>query len=258
MKLTISAIIPSRNRTTELGRALRSVLAQRHQPFEIVVVNDGRQRSIEEIGANPNGTRDPAIRIVVNSRAAGASGARNQGAEVAQGSWLAFLDDDDEWLPEYLAQAVDRMIASDLDAICTDLAFEWLVGSGKPGKPACEVLAPEEFLTRNPGLVGSNLIIRRSLFLDLGGFDESLPFAEDMDFGLRLALRGGVRYQPLHLPLVRAYQHGSARLCTPGSDVVRTGIRRFFELHSHRMTEAQQTDYDNRMRRLWGFTGSGQ
>lgn len=60
----------------------------------------------------------------------------------------------------------------------------------QPSKSAPDVLLPELFLTRNPGLGGSNLIIKRSLYRDLGGFDESFPACNDMDFCLRLSLRG--------------------------------------------------------------------
>lgn len=119
---------------------------------------------------------------------------RASGAEFATGELLALLDDNDEWLPSYLSEVVALFKSKDLDVVCTDLLCQFDDGLDRLGKVAPDTLAPELFLTRNPGLIGSNLFIRRLLYRDTGGFDESLLAAEDMEFGLRLSLRGSVKY----------------------------------------------------------------
>ena len=129
--------------------------------------------------------------VVGNSRAQGVSGARNTGAEFATGELLAFLDDDDEWLPEYLLEALTSFDSQGLEMVCTDLTYRFDGGLERPGKSAPARLVPELFLTRNPGLIGSNFIIRRSLYREMGGFDESLPTLEDMDLGVRMSLVAG-------------------------------------------------------------------
>ena len=254
----VSAIVPTCRRLSLLGRALGSIAAQDVQPDELLVVNDGPVAdacAIRHMVENSGGA--PAA-MVANSRAAGPSGARNTGAAHAQGEWLAFLDDDDEWLPAYLRTVLERIEAGGVDMLGTDLVYRYDDGSERPGKPACDALEVSAFLTRNPGLIGSNLIIRRSLFADVGGFDETLPCAEDMDFGIRLSLHGSVRYQPLRKPLVRHYQHAGPRLCMPRTAAMRVAVRRFYELHARRMTPAQQEEFGRNMRRLWGIDEHGQ
>src|SRR5262245_27954002 len=202
--LTISAIVPTCERPVLLRRALESIVAQELVPVEIIVVDDS---------GNENSTRPQlsfcdfgCLRIIANSHRKGPSGARNSGADVATGDLLAFLDDDDEWLPPYLCE-VHRLFESNLlDVACTDLLCRFEDGIDRAGKSAPEKLQAENFLTRNPGLVGSNLIIRTATFLDIGGFDESLLAAEDMDFGVRLSLREDLKYQRLARRLVRLHQ----------------------------------------------------
>ncbi len=255
--LRVTAVVPTCRRPALLGRALRSIAAQEVDPAEVIVVDDAPPpRSSAAVPVEPCGL-DGALVVVANSHARGPSGARNTGAELATGDLLAFLDDDDEWLPSYLGEALARFEERGLDMVCADLVCRLDDGTERPGKDAPDRLAPELFLTRNPGLIGSNLIVRRSLYRRHGGFDESLLTLEDMDFGLRLGLHGGVRYAPLRGRLVRHYQHGGPRLCTPRAEDMRAGVRRFYELHAHRMSEAQREEYRTRVGRLWGVDEEG-
>ncbi len=246
---TISVVIPTCDRPLLLARAVASVRAQTQPPLEVIVVDDGQG------GAAP--ARADDARVIANHRTPGPSGARNAGAAAAGGDFLAFLDDDDEWLPSYLATATAHLAAAPLDVVCTDLLYRYDDGSERPGKPAAERLAADDFLTRNPGLIGSNLIIRRAVYATVAGFDESLAAAEDMDFGLRLSLHPGLRYAPLRQRLVRHHQHTRPRLCTRRGDAMRAGIRRFFELHGGRMSAAQHAQFADSVRQLWGFDEYG-
>lgn len=248
----VSVVIPTCRRPGLLARALASVRAQSLAPAEVLVVDDGGE------AAAPSGSAGPGARIVANTHARGPSGARNCGAEQARGTLLAFLDDDDEWLPSYLATAAARMAADALDVLCTDLLYRYEDGAERPGKRAPAGLDPSHFLTRNPGLIGSNLIIRRAAYAAVGGFDESLLAAEDMDFGLRLGLQPGLRYAPLGERLVRHHHHRGPRLCTPRGDAIRAGIRRFFALHGPRMDAAQRAEFHRNVCTLWGFDELGQ
>jgi glycosyltransferase involved in cell wall biosynthesis len=254
---SVSAIVPTRQRPALLARALRSIAAQQTAPGEVVVVNDGPETDTRAIHEAVAASGCTCVVLIANSHATGPSGARNAGAAHARGDWLAFLDDDDEWLPSYLRVVGEQLEARGLDVVCTDLLYRYDDGSERPGKLACDALVLEPFLTRNPGLIGSNLVIRRSLFAAIGGFDESLLSAEDMDFGIRLCLHGGVRYEPLRQRLVRHHHHAGPRLCTPGTDAMRAGVRRFYELHAPRMTPGQREEYGRNMRRLWGIDEYG-
>lgn len=247
----VSVIVPTCDRPFLLRRALASVRAQTLAPAEIIVVDDGRD-------AAPLALDEPVVRVVRNDHARGASGARNCGAARARGPLLAFLDDDDDWLPAYLASAVARIAAEGLDVLCTDFLYvEDEDGSERPGKAAPAALDAALFLTRNPGLVGSNIVVRAAAFRAIGGFDETLPAANDMDFGIRLSLNPGLRYAPLHLALVRHHRHRGPRLGMHRGDAMRAGIRRFFALHGARMSAAQRDEFGRRMRRLWGIDEYG-
>jgi GT2 family glycosyltransferase len=226
-----------------LERALRSIAAQAVPPAEVIIVDDGDERHGDLVRQAVEKCSLERTRVVANTHRKGVSGARNTGAEFGTGKLLAFLDDDDEWLPDYLSEALARFSSRRLDMVCADLMYRFDDGTERPGKNAPDRLAPDLFLTRNPGLIGSNLIIRRSVYQKIGGFDEGFPSSEDMDFGIRVSLFGGVRYEPLRRRLVRHYQHSGPRLSLPEGEAMRAGVRRFYELHGHRMTAEQLEEF---------------
>src|SRR4029079_8792614 len=129
---TVSVVIPTTKRPRLLVRAIHSVLAQTMVHFELIVVVDGQNadtlRALE-------GISDNRLRIVQNEQPLGPGGARNAGAAVARGTWLAFLDDDDTWekskLERQLAMATATradhpVIVSCLSAIVTPRArYVW-------------------------------------------------------------------------------------------------------------------------------------
>ena len=93
----VSAVIPTRNRPEMVCRAVGCALSQTYSNLEVVVVIDGPDSAtLEVLGA----LNEPRLRIVALPENVGGSEARNQGVRKARGEWIAFLDDDDEWLPE--------------------------------------------------------------------------------------------------------------------------------------------------------------
>ena len=99
--------------------------------------------------------------------------------------------------------------------------------------------------------------MRAAAYAAVGGFDESLATAEDMDFGIRLSLHAGLRYAPLRERLVRHHHHDRPRLCTRRGDAMRAGVRQFFALHGARMDAAQREEFGLEMRALWGIDEFG-
>lgn len=104
----ISVVIPLYNKAHTIVNTLTTVMNQTYKEFEVIIVNDGStDNGVEVIKSNFN---DPKIRII-NQENAGVSSARNRGIEEAKGNWIAFLDADDEWLPNYLSyinEAINR------------------------------------------------------------------------------------------------------------------------------------------------------
>src|SRR5215475_868787 len=95
----VSVIIPTHNRAEFLRSAITSVLNQTFQDFEIIIIDDASKDHTQEVIANFN---DARIKVIYNQVSKGAAGARNIGIMNSSSEYTAFLDDDDEWLPEKL------------------------------------------------------------------------------------------------------------------------------------------------------------
>ena len=172
--VVVSAVIPTRRRPELLGRAVRSALAQTMQAIEVVVVIDGEdlvtQRLLEEWALT-----DKRLRILALSQSVGGSDARNRGVEVATGEWIAFLDDDDEWLPGKLqAQlaAVQRSSAAVIIGTCRMIArtpgkdYVWPRRMPARHEQIGEYILARRTLTRGEGHIQtSTFFVRRSLML---------------------------------------------------------------------------------------------
>ena len=101
--MLVSVVIPTLDRPSLLLRAIDSVLRQTHQDIEVIVVVD---RPNQDTVSAVQSVNDPRVRLVVNPYSLTAGGARNAGADHATGEWIAFLDDDDEWLPNKLERQI--------------------------------------------------------------------------------------------------------------------------------------------------------
>ena len=206
----VSVVIPAYNRAATISAAIESVLRQTWEDFELVVVDDG---STDGTLAAACAIVDPRLRVIAAPRNLGAAGARNLGVAEARGTWIAFQDSDDEWLPEKLARQMARLAtpAPGDTASGTDWAACYCglltVGAldARPGERTELRYVPDPSLAQVEGdilesLLAGNfistqtLIIRRDLFLDLGRFDEETTPIEDWDFALRLASRGPIAF----------------------------------------------------------------
>ena len=158
-------------------------MAQSVQAHEVIVVDNGRERI-------DRATLPEGVRLLVAPVRAGASQARNIGAASAESAYVAFLDDDDEWHEDYLAQvdaAVQREPTVGLFA-CALHGRETrapIVGKNESGPFSAMGMA-----RRNPGVVGSNLVFERERFLRHGGFDPRLVASEDVDIVIRFVEAG--------------------------------------------------------------------
>src|SRR5260370_12535343 len=107
----VSTVIPTRGRPELLLRAVRSVLAQTLREIEAVIVIDGddpaTERALEELVRE-----DGRVRVIALATSVGGSDARNRGVDAASGEWVAFLDDDDEWLPGKLQAQLEAVTSS--------------------------------------------------------------------------------------------------------------------------------------------------
>jgi hypothetical protein len=182
---TVSVIIPTFNRWPWVGEAVGSVFAQTFSDFELIVVDDG---STDCTGAElvRFGSR---LRLLTQPHR-GVSAARNLAVRYARGSYLAFLDSDDLWLPQKLAIQTAFMEQNPSAQICQTEEI-WIRNGvrvnpkAKHRKPSGDIFIPSlELCLVSPSAV----MLTRNLFEQVGGFDESLPVCEDYDLWLRIAV----------------------------------------------------------------------
>lgn len=202
----ISVIIPTRDRPVLLRRAVQSVLSQDYPgPIECLIVFDQSEPANPEVAVPPG----RILRLLRNERSPGLAGARNSGAFAAQGTYLAFLDDDDEWLPSKLrlqVEALRRYGHAKVSATGIVVCY---------GRRQVARIPPEsgdwfrEFLrSRRMEIHPSTILVeRRAFWEEIGPVDESIPgsYGEDYDWLLRAA-----KVTPFAIvaeSLVRIYWH---------------------------------------------------
>ncbi|MEE8601612.1 glycosyltransferase family 2 protein [Euzebya tangerina] len=237
MAHTVSCVIPTYARATQLDDAVEAARAQTHMPAEVIVVDDGPQDASARQPVR-DWAGSPLVVVVDNPDGQGASSARNTGAERASGSLLAFLDDDDRWDPTYLARALDRLESADVDLVVT---WAWLCfedGTRLPGPAMPEGLTVADVVAINPGLTGSNLVITRSAFDQIGGFDPALTVSNDKDLLVRF-LDAGLRYAVVEDRLVRKTEHERDRLTRPSLARV-AALGAYERKHADRLSRRQR------------------
>ncbi len=194
MPAQISVVIPLYNKQDEIARCLRSVLAQTFGDFEVVVIDDGSTDASADRAVT---FTDPRIRIIhqVNG---GLAAARNRGAAEARTEKIAYLDADDTWLPEHLAQVM-RLFEKVPEAGLVLTAY-WIDRGGGMRR---RVRLPRQYISRdaqvrdyfalpNGKTLPSASAVSRRAQMEVGGFRQM--FGEDIDFFLRVAAIGTVAY----------------------------------------------------------------
>jgi glycosyltransferase involved in cell wall biosynthesis len=192
----ISAVIPSYNRAALVGRSIRSALAQTRQPYEIVLVDDG---STDDTRAVVESFGDRVIYLFEENR--GVAAARNAGVRAASGDWIAFLDSDDVWLPDYLesmARAIETTSGAasfyfaDIFTVPATKYASWWERCGFTIDGAFEFRSDaSDWVMRHFHPMTTNVtIVSRAAYLRCGGQDESLVSRQDTHLFFRLGLDG--------------------------------------------------------------------
>ena len=190
-----SVVIPLYNKEPYIQRTVNSVLAQKVQDFEIIVVDDGSTDSGVEVVTN---FKDQRIRVI-KQKNAGVSAARNNGIEEAKADLIAFLDADDEWAPSFL-EIVLRLREKYPEAGAYATAYETCNNRRKKSKPSYEKIppAPWEGLLLNYFLIASlqempistsAICIPKTILAEFGGFQEGVAVWEDSDLWGKIALK---------------------------------------------------------------------
>ncbi len=202
-EILVSVVIPTHNRDENtLLRAVNSCIEQTLKPFEIVVVDDVCNKRVKEFVENIDFYN---IKYVENKEQ-GASSSRNIGAKYAEGNYIAFLDDDDIWLPEKLELQVNQVISQQAKAVFSQMFVEYEDLGIKYTTKAKNVLNPLKLICTENYIGGTiSSLIERQLFLKLGGFDRAFSAREEYDLWIRI-IASGAKISVVEIPLTVAYR----------------------------------------------------
>jgi len=198
----VSVVIPTHNRPDRLAKAIQSVLDQTERDFELFVVDDGSHDQAAADVVRASG--DPRVSYIRLPVARGPAAARNAGIAKTTAPYVAFLDDDDEWLPEKLAVQLAALERADPG-----------VGLTYSARITVDRTVGTEVITRFPAafdrasglnvITLSSVLMKRRCLDAVGAFDEELFGTEDFDLWIRAAERFAFHY--LDQPLVRYLIH---------------------------------------------------
>lgn len=219
----VSVIITTYNRANLVSRAIKSVLGQTYENLELVVVDDA---STDDTHSVVNRFEDERLTYVRHDENRHLSAARNTGIEHADGDYVAFLDDDDEWRPQKLEKQIS-LFESVSDRV--GLVYSWM--DYCDGDTVVEKYQPSlsgdifaEALSGQPIGSGSTLVVRSMVLKDIGGFDESLRRGIDGDFIRRVCRSYDVDFVPEALVKYHV-GHEADRITTIDPESTKDAIR---------------------------------
>ena len=199
---TVSIVVPAYNAAPFISDALQSIQDQTYRDYEVIVVDDGSTDETAQVVSS-----FPSVRLL-RQKNQGAAAAKNSGISAARGSYVAFLDADDTWMPSklelqlaFLNDNPELGMAISEHIIVEEDGREWVSDKRLlfEGDPVRNI-----FL--NSVVATPTVVIRRHVFSDVGLFDESLLCAEDENFWMRVGMRYpiGLLQQPLTKVRVRS------------------------------------------------------
>ena len=228
----VSVIIPTYNRAEFLHSAVQSALNQTFKDLEIIVSDDKSTDHTKEVVRS---FKDERIKYICNKGNKGVSAARNTAILASKGEYIAFLDDDDEWLPDKLQRQVEVLDKSQTK-ICgvhsNLLIINKMTGKSIPYNPNTKKFKGNllnQLLIGDP-LRTSTVLVRKRCLDEIGLFDETISYMEDRDLWIRLSKNWDFEY--ISEPLIKYYVHGNAQL-TRNLEAQTEGKEKLLERYQH-------------------------
>ncbi|MDA0674967.1 MAG: glycosyltransferase family A protein [Proteobacteria bacterium] len=203
----MTVVVPAWRARATIGRALASIAAQTVQPAEVIVIDDGSKDGTAKAADDALKALDLGGRVI-EAQHGGAGTARNRGLDEAAHPLVAFLDADDEWLPE----KIERSLPFFSDPAVVLVAHDGLIaregahvtqGVIEAAERHAESRDPFLTLYRKGHIITSSVVARREVLISAGGFDESLPTAQDFDLWLSVLTPSRHRFVVFDGALVR-------------------------------------------------------
>ena len=230
----VTIVIPTYNRLGFVRQAIASVLAQTYTHWELIVVDDGSDDGTADAIRSMNDNR---IKLLEMNHSGNIAFLRNTGVKAGSGEWLSFLDSDDLWVPKKLEIQLNNLMSG---------GRQWGYGGfelmnsemqpipNKAGlyRPVSGWIAKEVLSTEASVNIGT-LMLKRSLFVEAGGFNEDaeLLYREDYELVIRLALKAEVLAVPDLLVRVREHDGRSTSTYHYGNDRTAAVYNRFLQTH---------------------------
>ena len=217
--MTVSVVIPAFDAAGTLVETLDSVLAQTSPPREVIVVDDGSADATAEIAGN-----HPLRPRIVPQASAGAAAAINRGVRETSGAYIAVLDSDDLWDPDWLRQASEALARENVSAV-----FGRLITFLDPGLSVEEAARLRYQREAEVGFLLGACLFKRDVFTSLGGLDPGLRTGYFIDFYHRFAFAGHKTCTISGVGLRRRIRNGSlTRRATEGPSLAEQRLTRDF------------------------------
>ncbi|MRX54258.1 glycosyltransferase [Bacillus idriensis] len=216
IKPCVSVIIPTYNRSNLLKKSIETVLGQTFTDFELIIVDDCSKDDTQKVILSFN---DPRIIYIKLEENQGAPFARNIGINKAKGKYVAFLDSDDQWLPEKLQKQVLTFKKNEKTGVV-------YTGIKKISENNVEYQTPihrgnilSKLFINNCVDSTSTVMVKKNVLLKVNGFDLDLPSCQDWDLWIRLSLI--TEFDFVSEPLVNYYRHDGDRISTNFNSVLK-------------------------------------
>ena len=252
--MRIAAVIVTCNRIELLPRALKSIKEQSRQPNFVYIVSNS---TADNFQVEQNLCADFGFQILKNQRTENYAGALNTAVEqiikengISENLYFASLDDDDEWLPNYL-QEIESNNSNNYDLLAGNLLRSSNMENNLLVLP--NELSEKDFLIGNPGISGSNTFIKLTTLLKAGSFDEGLSATIDRDFFVRVFLQKP-KYKIINKHLVTQHTDNDRERVTTNRTKKEESLRVFFYKYQHLMNENEKEHFFQRTEKLFSLS----
>ncbi len=209
MSPKISIIIPAYNSEKFIKRTIQSVLNQTYKNFELIIVDDGSTDNTKEI-VREFQKKDPKIKYIWEKNSGAPARPKNRGIKRSKGEYIAFLDHDDEWMPEKLEKQLN-LFEKEKNLKLGFISSNGLVFNEKENKTYEHKITKrgevfQDLLANNFILSSSSVLAKKEVFKNVGFFDENLKFSDDWEMWIKIAQK--YEFDFFDEALFKYYWHG--------------------------------------------------